>query len=134
MKQTTIKKLNEVKTLNDYLNFLQSEFKTAECKPGRFVKSTVIHLLITKLNGQNLIVTEAIKQKALEATSIEHFIKIVQDNFNTNQLFSLGALGNLVSDTNKLTALTGLKENEQSPDIKEVKPDTEKKKIVSRRK
>lgn len=126
MKTKIQNRIKEVKTLNDFLNVLQSEFKTAECKPGRFVKATVIHLLIDKLQGQNVIVTQAIKTRVLESESIEHFIKIVQAHFNCDQLLT-GSKEKLISDTEKLQALTGLKEKEEAKPKAETTTDEKKK-------
>jgi hypothetical protein len=117
MKQETIKKIGNCKTLEDYLKCLQENFNTLECKPGRFIKSTLIYSLSSKLNAQSPLITERIKIKALESENIAEFIKLIQANFNTKQLFSVKALGNLVGDTEKLLDLTGLKEKATMPEL-----------------
>lgn len=110
MKQSNQVKIENVKTLKEFLNVLQTEFKTEECKPSRFIKSTLIYTLISKLSAQNVIVTSAIKTRATETESIQEFINVVKANFNCEQQFT--NTKNLVKETEILLKLTGLKEKD----------------------
>lgn len=110
MKQQTKNKLSSVKTLGEYLNVLQSEFKCSECKPGRLIRNTLIRTILSKLNGSNVFVNENVRIKCLEAENMDKFINTIKSNFNVNVQFSEQAREKLESDTNALILLTGLKE------------------------
>lgn len=112
MKQTTIKKIESVTTLNEYLDVLESEFKTEECKPGRLTKGIVINMLTAKLTAQNPILIQGLKVKALEADSIKSFIKTIRSNYNGEQNLSDLAKAQLVENTQRLMGLTRLQEND----------------------
>lgn len=111
MKQQTKNKLETVKTLGEFLDVLQSEFKCSECKPGRLVKDALVRTILSKLSGSNVFVNENLRIKCLEAKDINEFIKIIKLNFNTAIQFTPQAKQKLESDTNALILLTGLKEN-----------------------
>ena len=133
MKQATEIKIKNVKTLNEFLNVLNSEFKTVECKPSHFIKVTLIYTLISKLNGQSIVIPANVKAEATQAPNISEFINVIKLNFNCEQKFT--NTNNLISDTNKLLILTGLKEKDENeapakpaPAKKIVKPETPLKK------
>lgn len=139
MKTTTIQKIEKVITLNDFLNVLESEFKTEECKPGRLTKGIVINLITSKLSGQNPILIQALKVKALEAENIKEFIKIIRKEYNGEQNFTETAKAELVLNTQRLVGLTFLKERNPETETKKAtaKTATKKapaKKVVKRRK
>lgn len=129
MKTTTIKQIQSVNTLNDYLTVLQNNFNCEACKIGLLVRHTLINTLLNKLSGTNVIVNQAIKAKAVQAETVKQFIDIVKANFNTNNLFTESAKKNLVSDTETLLLLTRLKEKDEKP----TGPSEEKKKKITHR-
>lgn len=110
MKQTTSNKIKDVKTLENFLNVLESEFKCSECTPGRLVKDTLIRTILSKLSGSNVFVNENVRIKCLEAKNIAEFIKIIKANFNINVQFTDKAIEKLESDLKALMLITGLKE------------------------
>lgn len=141
MKTTTVQKIEKVVTLNDFLNILESDFKTEECKPGRLTKGIVINLITSKLSGQNPILINALKVKALEAENIKEFIKIIRREYNGDQNFTEAAKAQLVENTNRLVGLTFLKERDSETATKKAPAKkavaTKKapaKKVVKRRK
>jgi len=131
MKPTTESKIKNTNTLNEYLNVLLQNFACENCKPGRFVKSTLIYNITAKLSPQSALLIQAMKIRAMETENIKHFIEVIQANFNTNQIFTENAKLLLVENTKSLLLLTGLKENEEKetapPAKKETAPPAKKK-------
>ena len=120
MRTTTSNKLKDVNNLNDYLNFLQSNYQTLICKPGALLKTMLIYTIVSKI-GKNAVITDTIKNKCLETNNIDEFINVIKANFDTTKEFSEQAKNGLESDTNKLTIIVGLQENEPPPPPKEEK-------------
>lgn len=111
MKQTTINKLKEVKTLEDYLNVLQQDFETKSCKPGRLIRHTLFNTIVSTLQLKNPILLHTLKCKALECDSLDHFIETIKKNFNVKQSITDKAKTNLAKNTQALIVLTRLQEN-----------------------
>lgn len=120
MKTTTIQKINNANTLNEYLDILESEFKTEECKPGRLTKGIIINMITSKLSAQNPILIQGLKVKALETDSIKEFIKVIRKEYNGEQIFTETAKAQLVENTQRLMGLSFLKERD--PDIEKKAP------------
>lgn len=110
MNNTTIQKLRSVTTLKDYLDTLQSNFKTKDCKPGRLIKYTLVHTILNKLDKKDYSVNDELKNKAMDAENIDIFINVIKNNFDTSIQFSERAKENLISDTKSLVIMTRLEE------------------------
>lgn len=131
MKTATANKLNEVKTLHNYLSFLQLNFDCEKCKPGRLVKFTLINNLLNQLTILNPIEKEKLKNICLEAESVKDFIFKLQNNFNTNSLLSEKSKENLLNNTEALLKLTGLKEI-TGITVKDEKEETQKPRLIDK--
>lgn len=103
-------KLKAVNTLNDYLNFLQTEFKSKECKPGYLSKSTLCYFIadLCKNNSVKIENFETIKNKAIETNNIFDFIEIIKSEINVNFNFSDNAKNELFIYTNKICLFINL--------------------------
>jgi hypothetical protein len=66
MKQQTIKQIESVNTLNDYLNVLQNNYNCEAAKIGLLVRHTLTNTLLNKLSGTNVIVNQALKNRFLK--------------------------------------------------------------------
>ena len=110
MKIDTRNKLKAVKTLNEYLNFLQNEFKSKDCKPGYLSKSTLCYFIadLCKNNGVKIPNFETIKNKAIDSNNIFDFIEIIKKELNADFNFSSNAKDELFIYTNKICLFINL--------------------------
>ena len=128
MKATTNKEIENVNTLNDYLNVLQKNFNCEACKIGLLVRHTLINTILNKLSATNIILAQNVRVKVTQAATVHQFIEIVKANFNTQEQFTQAAKKNLVSDTETLLLLTRLKEKDETPETGTTTTDEKKKK------
>jgi hypothetical protein len=108
MKPQTQKEIENVKTLKEYFEVIEKNFNTLECKPGNFVKATLVYVIVSKLSGTNILVSDEVRQKVSDSKNIQEFIDIIKLNFNLNN--QITNTKQLVYDLEKLLRLTNLKE------------------------
>jgi len=109
MKTETKIKLEQVKNLGEYLEVLKTSFNCVECKPGNFVKATLIFTLMKKLNITDASIINKVKNMVLQSKNISEFTEILKNNFDCNLPFSNSK--NIVADTQMLLSLLTLREN-----------------------
>lgn len=93
MKAEIKNKIKNIESLNDFLNFLQNEYKSKECKPGTFIKSTLIYFIADLCKRNNVEITnfENLKNKCIETENIYDFIETIKTNLKQNFDFSYEA-------------------------------------------
>lgn len=112
MKTTTRNKINNIESLKDFLNCLQSDFKAKECKPGYLSKSTLIYYIadLCKRNNVSINNFEALKIKCLNSDNVHDFINILKDEIKENFNFSESTKKELYTYILKIKTFINLQE------------------------
>lgn len=115
MKAKIETKLKSVKTLNDLLNVLQSEYQTTECVISVFIRNLLVMNICAMLQNTNAIINEKLKQKVVLTNTVDEFINCIRDNYDCNRI--INNTENIVSNTKALVTLTRLKEIEEKIEV-----------------
>ena len=98
----------EIKTVNDYLNYLLEYFDTDNCRPGKIMKGTLIYTILGMIREQNPITVQTAKIKAMEANNITEFIVVIKTYFDCNHVITIN-LEDLQDKTEQLCKTISLK-------------------------
>lgn len=102
-------KMNDIKTVADLLDYIQSNYDTNECKPSAFTKTIIINNIIAKV-GLNPLLSNTLRVKCLQSNTVNEFIQAIKNNTKTDTKLTYVNVTKLESDIKNIVLIAGLKE------------------------
>lgn len=116
-----MKNLDDVKTIDNFLDHVLENYDTDNCAPGKFLKGTLTYSILDLMQTASPITKERVKMRCVESENITELINSIKSGMNCNYTFQPHELAKLPAKLEMLCTMISLKKKQPGEPTKKRK-------------